>query len=141
MNSPGRRHRQSICANDITNSSIRGTPHYIATSLSKIYVVYTVPHAKYSTIAVATLDSVTGAIINHHHLDCSITLESELQVAGSHSSAPLAIWNEKGKLKVNILGSKLVTTLPIEVSSSRANVNSSMTLQPSQSTHHIPVVH
>ena len=105
---------------DVTYLSIKGTPHSIATSVSKTYVVSTVSHAKYFTIAVATLDSVTGVIldnqhVDYHQLDLSINFETELQVVGSHSSAPLAIWIEKGKLKANILGSKYVTILPTEV--------------------------
>ena len=83
--------------------------------MSKIYVVYAVPRGRNFGIAVATLDSVTGAFINHHTLDASLNSEADLQVVGSHSSAPLAIWSEKGKLRVNILGSKSVTTLPIQV--------------------------
>lgn len=78
-------------------------------------MVYTVPHAKYSGIAVATLDSVTGNIINTLQLDASLTPDSDLQVIGSHSSAPLAIWSENGKLRVNILGSKPVTSFSTEV--------------------------
>src|SRR5579862_5202838 len=76
-------------------SSVKGDPLYIATSLSKIYVVYKVPHARYSTIAVATLDSVSGTIINTQQIDASLTPDSDLQVVGSHSSAPLVIWSEK----------------------------------------------
>src|SRR5437762_11270694 len=116
-NLPGKFHRQSTSFKSVTDSSIKGTPHHIATSLSKIYVVYTVPHGKSSSITVATLDSVTGAFIDRHQLDSSFTVERDLQVVGSHSSAPLAIWSEKGKLRGNILGSKAVTNLPMEVSS------------------------
>jgi len=68
------------------------------------------------SIAVATLDAVSGTMIDIHHLDSSLESAADLQVIGSHSSAPLAIWTEKGKLKANILGSKPVITLPTEVS-------------------------
>jgi hypothetical protein len=91
--------------------SVKGNARYIATSLSKIYVVYTVAHAKSFGIGVATFDSVTGKILDTHVLDASLTSEMDLQVVGSHSAAPLAIWSEKGKIKVNILGSKPVTVL------------------------------
>jgi hypothetical protein len=105
---------------DVTYFSIKGTPHSIATSVSKTYVLSIISHAKYFTIAVATFDSVTGVIldiqhVDYHQLDLSINFETELQVVGSHSSAPLAIWIEKGKLKANILGTKYVTILPTEV--------------------------
>ena len=125
--------------NSVTDFSVKGTPQYIATSLSKIYVVCTVPHGKSSSITVATLDSVTGAIIDHHQLDASLTSERDLQVVGSHSYAPLAIWSEKGKVRANILGSKQVTNLPIEVSSLQNRSNISMTLHLSQLSHHIPI--
>src|SRR5579859_428382 len=97
--------------------SIKGTARYIATSLSKIYVVFTVPHAKSLSITVATLDAVTGNIIDTHALDASLAAETDLRVVGSHSSAPLAIWNEKGKIKANILGSKSIIPLSTEVPS------------------------
>jgi hypothetical protein len=95
--------------------SVKGNARYIATSLSKIYVVYTVVHSKSFGIAVATFDSVTGKIVDTHLLDASLTSEMDLQVVGSHSAAPLAVWSEKGKIKVNILGSKPVTVLSPEV--------------------------
>jgi hypothetical protein len=88
----------------------------MATSLSKVFVVYCVPHGKYFSIAVATLDAVTGATIDIHQIDATITSDQDLQVVGSHSSTPFAIWNEKGKIKVNILGTKSITILPTEVS-------------------------
>jgi hypothetical protein len=77
--------------------------------------VYTVAHARSFGIAVATFDSVTGKILDTHVLDASLTSEMDLQVVGSHSAAPLAIWSEKGKIKVNILGSKTVTALVADV--------------------------
>jgi len=67
------------------------------------------------SIAVATLDAVSGTMIAIHQLDSSLDNAADLQVVGSHSSAPLAIWTEKGKLKANILGSKPVVSLPSEV--------------------------
>jgi hypothetical protein len=97
------------------NGSIKGTARYIATSLSKIYVIFTVPHAKSFSITVATLDAVTGDIIDTHALDASLATDTDLQVVGSHSSAPLAIWTEKGKLKANLLGSKSIIPLSTEV--------------------------
>lgn len=75
----------------------------------------TVPHGKSSSITVATIDSVTGALIDHHQLDASLISERDMQVVGSHSYAPFAVWSEKGKLRVNIFGSKTVTNLPVEV--------------------------
>lgn len=106
-----------VYANYSLNRSIKGEARYIATSLSKIYVVFTVPHAKSSSITVATLDAVTGNIIDTHALDASLVLDTDLQVIGSHSSAPLAVWNEKGKIKANLLGSKSIIPLTTEVSS------------------------
>jgi hypothetical protein len=85
--------------------------------LSKIYVIFTVPHAKSFSITVATLDAVTGVIIDTHALDASLATDTDLQVVGSHSSAPLAIWTEKGKLKANLLGSKSIIPLSTEVPS------------------------
>jgi hypothetical protein len=96
--------------------SVKGEARYIATSLSKIYVVYTLPRGRSISIAVATLDAVSGKMIDIHQLDSSLDSAADLQIIGSHSSAPLAIWTEKGKLKANILGSKPVITLPTEVS-------------------------
>ena len=96
-------------------SSIKGNVRWIATSLSKIYAVSIVPQGKHFRIAVATVDSVTGTVINLHQLDAALASDADLQIIGSHSSVPLALWNEKGKIKANILGSKSVTTLPTEV--------------------------
>ena len=95
--------------------SVKGDARDIATSLSKIYVVYTLSRGKSTSIAVTTLDAVSGTIIDVHHLDSSLDSAADLQVVGSHSSAPLALWTEKGKMKANILGSKSVITLPTEV--------------------------
>jgi hypothetical protein len=104
----------------LTHSSIKGSPHFIATSLSKIFVVYLVPHGRTYSIAVATLDSVTGDILDTTQLSGSVTSAEDIQVVGSHSSAPLVVWHEytttrtKGTLKANILGSKSVTQLSTE---------------------------
>jgi hypothetical protein len=104
------------------NRSIKGIPHFIATSLSKIFVVYLVPLGKAYSIAVATLDAVTGSIIDTNRLSASVSSIADVQVVGSHSSAPLVVWHEypssrsKGTLKAAILGSKSVTTLSTEVS-------------------------
>lgn len=125
--------------NSATDFSIKGTPQYIATSLSKVYVVCTVPRGKSSGITVATLDSVTGTLIDHHQLDASLISERDLQVVGSHSYVPLAIWSEKGKVRANILGSKQVANLPLEVSSSETRSNVSMTLHLLQFLPHSPV--
>ena len=97
---------------------MKGDARYIATSLSKVYVVYTQSRGKSMSIAVATLDAVSGIITNIHQLDSSLDSLADLQVVGSHSSTPLAIWSEKGKVKANILGMKPVITLPTEVSPS-----------------------
>jgi|SRR5277367_3009826 len=103
--------------NCVSDSSVKGEPRYIATSLSKIYVVYTLPRGRSVSITVATLDAVSGKMIDIHQLDSSLDSAADLQVIGSHSSAPLAIWSEKGKIKANVLGSKFVITLPTEVTS------------------------
>jgi hypothetical protein len=58
---------------------------------------------------------VNGAVLETHRLDASVLWTDEVQVVGSHSSAPLVIWNEKGKIKVNVLGSKSISTLTSEV--------------------------
>jgi len=79
--------------------------------------VYTLPRGRSVSIAVATLDAVSGTMIDIHQLDSNLDSAADLQVIGSHSAAPLAIWNEKGKIKANILGSKPVITLLIEVPS------------------------
>ena len=97
---------------------VKGTPRFIATSLSKVYVVSIIPHSKYSSLSVTTLDSVNGAILETHQLDSSLLPQDNIQVVGSHSSAPLAIWHEKGKLKANVLGTKTITTLTADVSPS-----------------------
>jgi hypothetical protein len=99
----------------VLSSSVKGEPRYIATSLSKIYVVYVLPRGRSMSIAVATLDAVSGTMIDIHQLDSNLDSAADIQIIGSHSSAPLAIWSEKGKIKVNILGSKPVITLPTEV--------------------------
>jgi len=98
---------------------VKGTPRFIATSLSKVYVVSIVPHSKYSSLSVTTLDSVNGAILETHQLDSSLLPQDDVQVVGSHSSTPLAIWHEKGKIKVNVLGTKSITTLAAAVSPSQ----------------------
>jgi len=95
--------------------SIKGTARYIATSLSKVFVVFTVPRAKSLSITVATLDAVTGNIIDTHALDASLASDTDLQVVGSHSSTPLAIWSEKNNIKANLLGSKSIISLSTEV--------------------------
>jgi len=95
---------------------VKGTPRFIATSLSKVYVVSIVSHSKHSSLSVTTLDSVNGAILETHQLDSFLLPQDDVQVVGSHSSAPLAIWHEKGKLKANVLGTKSITTLAADVS-------------------------
>jgi hypothetical protein len=99
------------------SENVKGTARFIATSFSKVYVVATIPHSKSSSLSVTTLDAVNGAILETHQLESSILTQDDIHVVGSHSSAPLAIWNEKGKLKANVLGSKLITTLTSEVTS------------------------
>jgi hypothetical protein len=120
------------------NSSIKGQARYIATSLSKIYVVFTVPHGKALSITVATFDAVNGNIIDSHTLDASLTSDTDLQVIGSHSSAPLAIWNEKGKIKANILGSKSTFPLSTEVPLVPYHTNNSTRSPRSPPWHPIP---
>jgi hypothetical protein len=103
----------------LLNSSVKGTPHFIATSLSKIFVVYLVPHSRSHSIAVATLDSVTGDVLDTIQLSGSVSSADDIQVAGTHSAAPLVVWRDPSShntLKVNILGSKSVTSLSTEVS-------------------------
>jgi hypothetical protein len=97
------------------SDTVRGTPLFIATSLSKVYVVSALPISGKTSLSVTTVDAVNGAVLETHKLDASVLWTDEVQVIGSHSSAPFVIWNEKGKLKVNILGSKSIATLASEV--------------------------
>jgi hypothetical protein len=97
------------------SDTVRGTPLFIATSLSKVYVVSALPLSGRTSLSVTTVDAVNGAVLETHRLDASVLWTDEVQVVGSHSSAPLVIWNEKGKLKVNVLGSKSISTLTSEV--------------------------
>ena len=83
--------------------------------------MYTVPHTSYSGattsygVTVTTLDAVTGKVIDIHQHDAFITSPDNLRVVGSHSSAPLAIWLDKDKLKANVLGSRAVSTLETDI--------------------------
>lgn len=133
-------------ASVLTNLSIKGTPHFIATSLSKIFIVYLVPHGKAYSITVTTLDSVSGNIIDTTHLSASVLSAADVRVVGSHSSSPLVVWHEyttsrsQGTLKANVLGSKSINTLSTEVSL-RTHSYISMNLLPSQLWHPIRALH
>lgn len=76
-----------------------------------------------------TIDAVNGAILEIHKLESSLLDTEDVHVVGSHSSAPLVIWHDKGKLKTNVLGTKTVTTLTSEVPNPQTTPsNNSMSL-------------
>jgi len=97
------------------SDTVRGTPLSIATSLSKVYVVSALSLSGRTSLSVTTLDAVNGAVLDSHKLDASFLGSDDVHIVGSHSSAPLAIWKENRKLKVNVLGSKSIATLTSEV--------------------------
>jgi hypothetical protein len=74
-------------------------------------VGFLVPEGKTSRLNIATLDAVTGNVINLYNIkEVDLASESDLVIAGSHSAAPIAVWKERQKVRVNVLGYKAVET-------------------------------
>ncbi|KAI9812301.1 MAG: DUF1620 super [Pycnora praestabilis] len=98
-------------------------PFQVSTSPSSIY--YISLHAaliKGFKIKVTCLDPVTGQFLSQYTLnsDSEVSTKESIIFVGANSASPLIVWSDKASkvLKVNVIGSKQISTINVAANSS-----------------------
>ncbi|KAI9894538.1 MAG: hypothetical protein M1814_001892 [Vezdaea aestivalis] len=100
---------------DYGNSDL---PYEISASAESVFLISLQAASRSGLrIKVTSLNPVTGKQIGHYTLasDSDISSPEDIVFVGANSAAPIIAWTDKSvkTLKVNIIGSKHVTSLPI----------------------------
>ncbi|KAI9676046.1 MAG: hypothetical protein M1817_000789 [Caeruleum heppii] len=94
-------------------------PFQVSASAANVYYISLHPSSKKAyKIKVTSLDPLTGKQSGQYNLatDADITSPNDVLFVGANSASPIIVWADKASevLKVNIIGSKHISSLPIE---------------------------